>query len=156
MATDAEICAQLMAVAEAAYVTTVDGEGFPETRAMFNLRRTADYPALSALFRQHTEDLLVYLATNTSSRKVGHMQRDRKASIYYCQPAEVRGLNLVGFLEVVHDQAIKSHLWQEGWERYYPQGPSDPDYAVLRMRPLSARYYHKLQVIELHFAPSNA
>ena len=145
-----------MAAAEAAYVATVDGDGFPQTRAMFNLRRTADYPALSDLFKQHTEDLLTYFTTNLSSRKVVHLRAEPKASAYYCQPEERRGLNLVGILEVLDDMDVKTRLWQEGWERYYPQGPSDPDYAVLRLRPLSARYYHRLQVIEFNFPPSNA
>ena len=55
----------LMATAEAAYVTTIDPDGFPQTRAMFNLRRKEQFPGLAALFKDHQDDFLVYFTTNT-------------------------------------------------------------------------------------------
>lgn len=148
------LCAELLQTAEAAYVTTIDAHGFPETRAMFNLRRAVEYPALITLFKQHDDDLLVYFTTNTSSRKIAQLRANRKASVYYSQPEQRKGLNLTGLLEIVDDMNLKNVLWQEGWERYYPQGPTDPDYTVLRMRPQSARYYHRLQIFEMDFPPS--
>jgi general stress protein 26 len=148
---DLALCADLMTRAEAAYVTTVDEDGFPQTRAMFNLRRQAQFPVLEALFREHAANLLTFFTTNTSSRKVAQLAANAKAAVYYAEPAEFRGLNLVGWLDIVTDDEIKHRLWQPGWERYYPGGPTDPDYAVLRMRPMSARYYHRLQVIEVEF-----
>ncbi len=32
-------------------------------------------------------------------------------------------------------------LWQDGDERYYPQGVTDPDYCVLRFVIHEGRYY---------------
>lgn len=153
MPADLALFVDLMTRAEAAYVTTVDEDGFPQTRAMFNLRRRAQFPSLEAMFAEHAEDLLTYFTTNTSSRKVAQLAANAKAAVYYAEPAEFRGLNLVGRLDIVTDNEIKRRLWQPGWERYYPEGPTDPDYAVLRMRLLSARYYHRLQVIAVEFVP---
>ena len=41
---------ELMEIAEAAYVSTIDPNGFPQTRAMFNLRRKSQFPGLVRLF----------------------------------------------------------------------------------------------------------
>jgi general stress protein 26 len=51
---------------------------------------------------------------------------------------------LAGRIEMVTDPSLKEAIWQEGWERYYPQGREDPDYAVLSMYPERAEYYHRL------------
>jgi len=42
---------------------------------------------------------------------------------------------LAGTLAIVDDSALRHALWSEGWERYYPQGPDDPDHSVLAMMP---------------------
>lgn len=46
---------------------------------------------------------------------------------------------LAGDIEIVDDQKIKHALWNEGWEKYYPNGPDDPDYSVLRLFPKNVR-----------------
>jgi general stress protein 26 len=40
-----------------------------------------------------------------------------------------------GDLEIVDDSGLRHAVWNEGWEKYYPQGPDDPDHTVLRMYP---------------------
>ena len=50
---------------------------------------------------------------------------------------------LSGKIEIETDLEIKRQIWQDGWERYYPQGPTDPDYTVLRLRPLLARGWYQ-------------
>jgi pyridoxamine 5'-phosphate oxidase len=42
---------------------------------------------------------------------------------------------LAGDIEIVDDSEVRSALWNDGWERYYPQGPDDPDHTVLRLYP---------------------
>jgi general stress protein 26 len=135
---------ELMETAEAAYVTTIDPDGFPQTRAMFNLRRKEQFPGLAALFKAHQDDFLVYFTTNTSSPKIDHIKMNPKVSIYYCKPGEFRGLMLSGEMEFVTDRAEKEKVWQKGWEMYYPGGVHDPDHTVLRLRPMASKYYHQL------------
>lgn len=139
-----KLSVELMEIAEAAYVTTIDPDGFPQTRAMFNLRRKEQFPGLAALFKDHQDDFLVYFTTNTSSPKIAHIKKNPKVSIYYCKPGEFRGLMLSGEMETVMDRAEKEKVWQKGWEMYYPGGVNDPDHAVLRLRPIAAKYYHQL------------
>ncbi len=134
----------LLEAAEAAIVTTIDPDGFPQTRAMFNLRRTTQFPGLAGLFYDHQDDFLVYFTTNTSSSKIAHIIKNPKVSVYYCMPADFRGLMLSGKMEIVTDRVEKERVWQEGWKLYYPGGVNDPDHTVLRLRPMTAKYYHQL------------
>ncbi len=142
---------ELMEIAEAAYVTTIDPNGFPHTRAMFNLRRQEQFPELFDLFKKHGDDFLIYFTTNTSSGKIAHIKKNPKISVYYCKPNEWRGLMLGGEVEIVTDKAIKEAIWQKGWEMYYPGGPHDPDHTVLCLHPVFARYYHQLNFANFSF-----
>ena len=135
---------ELMDRVKAAYLSTVDSGGFPNTRAMLNLRNTALYPGLKTLFRKHSKDLAVYFSTNTSSIKVKQALDNDRASVYYCDPEDWRGLLLIGQLEQVKSPAEKKAIWQKGWEMYYKKGSDDPDYAIFKLVPRSVRYYHQL------------
>lgn len=142
---------ELIENAEAAYLTTVDNAGFPQTRAMLNLRNAAQYPALTNLFRKHRHDCAVYFTTNASSPKMEQIGHNRAVSVYYCKPGEWRGLMLGGMMEIVTDPGVKRALWQEGWQMYYPGGHDDPDYAILRLSPMVAKYYHQLNYFTFDF-----
>ena len=134
----------LLETAEAAIVTTIDAAGFPQTRAMFNLRRPEQFPGLAGVCKDKVNSFAVYFTTNTSSPKVREIKANPKVSVYYCKPGEFRGLMLSGEMEIVTDPAEKEKVWQKGWEMYYPGGVHDPDHTVLRLRPRTAKYYHAL------------
>lgn len=143
---------KLVEQAEAAYLTTIDDNGFPQTRAMLNLRRKVQYPGLVDFFEKRRNDFLIYFTTNTSSSKIKQIKENPRVSVYYCKPDEWRGLMLGGEIEIITDREIKKALWQEGWEVYYPRGINDPDYAVLCLEPQVARYYHQLNSVQFGFA----
>ena len=107
---------ELMEVAEAAFFTTIDSDGFPHTRAVFNLRRKTQFPKLHKLYDDHVDDSMVYFSTNTSSSKISHIKENPKVGVYYCKPNEFRGLMLGGIIEVVTDSDQKEAIWQDGWE----------------------------------------
>jgi len=129
----------LMEKAEAAYLTTIDGNGFPQVRAMLNLRNRKRWPALAGIFDGHQHDLLMYFSTNTSAAKVAHIKANPKVSVYFCDPAQFHGLMLAGIVEIITDQRLKRQIWQDGWEVYYPGGVTDPDYTLLRLLPTLAK-----------------
>lgn len=142
------LAADLLARAEAAIVTTL-ANGRPQTRAMFNLRRREQFPGLVPFFAEHGNGYAIYLTTNTSSPKVAEVRANPAASIYFAMPQEFLGLMLGGDLEIVTDHALREALWQPGWDRYYPQGPHDPDHTLLRLQPTEAKLYHQLQFARL-------
>ena len=143
---------ELLETAEAAILTTIDSGGFPQTRAMFNLRRKEQFPGLVGLFKKHRDDFLVYFTTNTSSPKTAQIKVNPRVSVYYHKPAEFRGLMLSGEMEIA-DSTVKESIWQPGWEMYYPGGVHDPDHTVLRLNPVVAKYYHQLQFFHFNLRP---
>ena len=139
---------ELMRESEVCCLTTIDEMGYPRTRAMLNLRNAAMFPELKSFFSK-IDDYTLFFTTNTSSRKVGQLQQNSRASAFFSIPAQWQGLMAGGCLELVEDRELKNSLWQEGWTMYYPEGPLDPDYAVLRMRPDKICLYYQLDNFEM-------
>ena len=136
-------CLKLMETADAAYLSTIDSDGFPQTRVMGNLRNTKQYPGLKSMFSEHSEDFLIYLTTSASSGKMAQMRANPKVSVYFCNPSEFLGLMLGGKIDVVEDGELKKQLWQDGWEVYWPGGADGPEFTVLRLLPDLAKGWHK-------------
>ena len=111
-----------------AYIGSVDGEGFPNVKAMLPPR--------------NREGLSVfYFTTNTSSRRVAQYRENPKACVYFCDKRFFRGVQLLGTAEVLEDDETKREIWREGDTMYYPGGVTDPDYCVLRFTVTRGRYY---------------
>jgi len=131
-------CRALMERVPVAFMSTLDEGGFPQTRSVFNLRNREQFASLGPLHARLPRDMMAYVGTNTSSRKVRHVRRDPRVCLYYCEQEAFRGLLLTGTAGFVDDPAIKHALWQPGWEMYYPRGVGDPDFTVLEIMPRSA------------------
>ena len=131
-------CLELMETSEAAYLSTLDASGAPQIRAVSNLRRKTEFPALAPLFAEHRDDFLVYIATSTSSNKARQIRANPAVSIYYCRPSEFHGVLLEGQAEVTDDPEVRRALFQPAWRQFWTGGPEDPDYIVLRIRPRRA------------------
>lgn len=137
----------LLESAEAAFVSTVDGEGWPQTRAMFNLRNRRQFPDFAPLFEGG--GFAVLFTTNTASPKVAAIRVNPKVAVYYCQAGDFQGLTLGGEMEIVSDPELRERLWRPQWEMYYPGGRDDPDHTILRLRPKLVRWYHRLRTVVL-------
>ena len=135
---------KLMEESKAAYLTTIDSDGFPITRAMFNLRNKEQFPEFSKLFQNQQNKFTIFISTNTSSSKVAHLSKNPKMCVYFCDSEDFKGFMLGGLVEIVDDIELKRKIWLDWWTRYYPEGVEDPDYTLLRLEPKNARYYHKL------------
>ena len=138
---------KLMEESKAAILTTIDADGFPITRAMFNLRNKEQFPEFSEFFKSQQSQFTIYISTNTSSSKVAHLSKNPKMSVYYCDPEDFKGFMLGGSVEIVDDIKVKKKIWLDWWTRYYPEGLEDPDYTLLRMEPTNARFYYKLNQV---------
>lgn len=116
--------------AKTAYVSSVDSNGYPNTKAMLSLQR-------DGLFTH-------YFSTNLSSRRVQQFQNNPKACVYFCDEANFKGLLMVGEMQVMTDEKHKTMLWREGFELYYPNGIATEDYCVFKFTAYRANYYHGL------------
>ncbi|MFW9845927.1 MAG: pyridoxamine 5'-phosphate oxidase family protein [Candidatus Thorarchaeota archaeon] len=144
-----QICIRLLDEAWPAYLTTVDRNGFPQTRAMFNLRNKEKFPKLESFFSGQGDQFYIIFSTNTSSTKIQDIKSNPKASAYYCLPDESRGVMLGGTIEIVADVGVKQAIWHEGWERYYPSGYDDPDHTILRFHGEMAKGWNQSKTFRI-------
>ena len=111
-----------------AYISSVDENGFPNTKAMLAPRKREGIKTF-------------YFTTNTSSMRVSQYRGNPKACIYFCDRRFFRGVMLTGTMEVLEDSESKEMIWQKGDTIYYSQGVTDPDYCVLRFNACKGRFY---------------
>jgi general stress protein 26 len=110
------------------YISSVDEQGFPCTKAM-----------LSPRVREGIK--VFYFTTNTFSLRVAHYKANPKASIYWCDTHGFKGMMLRGTMEVLTDAWSKEMIWRDGDTQYYPGGVTDPNYCVLKFTATDGRFY---------------
>jgi general stress protein 26 len=109
-------------------ISSVDGDGFPNTKAMLPPRKREGVRTF-------------FFTTNTSSMRVSQYRENPRACIYFFDKRSFRGVMLKGMIEVLEDATNKEMIWQEGDTMYYPKGVTDPDYCVLKFTAQTGRYY---------------
>ncbi len=111
-----------------AFIGSVDGDGFPNMKAMLPPRKREGIKTF-------------YFTTNTSSMRVSQYRANPKACVYFCDRRFFRGVMLIGTAEVLEDSGSREMIWREGDTMYYPEGVTDPDYCVLRFTVDKGRFY---------------
>lgn len=111
-----------------AYISSIDEDGFPNTKAM-----------LAPRVREGIKTF--YFTTNTSSMRVQQYLKNKQACIYFSDKRFFRGVMLLGEMEVLQEDTYKEMIWEEKDTMYYPQGVHDPDYCVLRFTAHKGRFY---------------
>lgn len=137
----------LMSLIEAArsvYLSTLDAEGYPSTRAMLNLRNKKLYPHLHNLYQKEKNPFTIYLTTNTSSLKMKELSANNKVCLYFCDDSNYRGITLQGHTEVITDKDFKQFTWIKAWEEYYPEGANSEDFTLLRFTPDKLKSYGEM------------
>jgi general stress protein 26 len=122
---------ELIGKLEFGHMTTVDGDGFPRTRAMED--------------HNPYEGFTLWFATNAGTRKVAEIWANPRGSVYYdLAPQGEKGyINILGTWEVRDDEEGRNFLWREEWEAYWPEGPAAESYTPLKLTPGSIEYYNE-------------
>ena len=123
-----ELIAQMADKLPIAYISSVDQDGFPWTKAMLKPRKREGIKTF-------------YFTTNTFSIRVAQYKANPKASIYFCDAEGFKGMMLRGSMEVLTDAASKEMIWRDGDTEYYPGGVTDPNYCVLKFTAIDGRFY---------------
>ena len=100
---------ELMETSKAAYLTTIDNEGFPITRAIFNLKNKEQFPEFSRFFQKQSDEFLIFISTNTSSSKTVHIKKNPAICVYYCDSfskKDFRFYEVISFFHRVHIHLI--------------------------------------------------
>ena len=122
-----------------AFISSVDEQGYPVTRAM--------------LAPREIDGNDIYFSTNTSSKKVKQYQKYDKACVYFYERGRFKyqGVTIKGTMEVCTDQPTKEKIWRFGDRLFYKQGVTDPDYCVLKFTAQEAEYYCDFKIENIKF-----
>ena len=148
METPRPVLPPLVFSAPFAVLSTLDADGYPDARAMLNLRNERLYPHLADLYRQDENPMAVYLTTNTSSEKSAQIAACPRACLYFFDGDGYAGVSLRGKVQIVADREFKRRAWAPGWEEYYPGGADSQDFTMLRFVPERIKSYADLSVVK--------
>lgn len=118
-------------------LSTVDENGYPQSRAMANLRQAG------AVEGNPFQDDSLDTAFGTSAwrTKIEQIKKNPKASVYLLDAKTYQAALVLGTIEIVTDPEVKKTYWSKAFSTIYPQGPASPDYTVLRFKAQSFRIF---------------
>ena len=122
----------LIEKAEVTIISSVDENGFPNTKAMLPPREVNGIKEF-------------YFSTNTSSLRVAQYKSNNKACLYFYNKHFFQGVMVIGEIQVLQDQETKVRIWRDGDDLYYPKGINDPDYCVLKFIGHKIRTYQNFK-----------
>ena len=85
---------------------------------------------------RHDGIATLWMTTLLSSEKVKHLRKEPKAGICYVHEAD--SVTLTGTAEIIDDMENRHAFWKDFMVHYFPKGPDDPDYCILRFEAAEA------------------
>ena len=119
--------AELIRGIKVAMLTTVAEDGSLRSRPMAT--QEADF------------DGTLWFVTRAGAPKVGEVERDERVCVSYSSPDDQRYVSVSGTARLVRDRAKVRELWCPAHKEWFPQGPDDPELALLRVEPERAQYW---------------
>ncbi|TGY69263.1 general stress protein [Phocaeicola sartorii] len=108
--------AQVLERCEDLVLASVDGDGFPRPVPMCKIH--------SAGINE------IWVSTGADSVKFAQFMNNPKAGLCYFEKG--RSMVMTGLVKIVTDDKKRKELWEEWMYRHYPQGPTDPNFVLLR------------------------
>ncbi|MCL2550109.1 MAG: pyridoxamine 5'-phosphate oxidase family protein [Methanimicrococcus sp.] len=128
MRNPAETIGNLIDKQSVSFISSVDDDGFPNTKAM-----------LAPCKREGIKSFFWH--TNSPSLRIKHYRANPKACVYFYDKRFFRGVMLKGTMDVLDDDKIKKELWKDEYSIYYRDGRDGGDFIILRFTAETGRYY---------------
>ena len=79
--------------------------------------------------------------TSYDSAKVHEIERDQHVNLAYANPSDEVYVSVSGVARTVRDRAKINELWSPIHKAWFPNGPDDPNIALLRVDVDKAEYW---------------
>jgi len=110
-----------------AMLTTVDHDGTLRSRPMGT--------------QQIDADGILWFFTSAASHKVDEMQDHHEVNASYADDGDNRYVSIAGTATISRDRQKIHELWSPMHKAWFPDGPDDPDIALIRVDVHSAEYW---------------
>lgn len=112
--------------------------------AMFTTRHEADHLHSRPMTTQNTgidADSSLWFFMSRSGDPVADLAADGRVNVSYADPGDDSYVSVSGTAAVVEDVEKKKQLWSKMAEAWFPQGPTDPDLALVQVKIIHANYW---------------
>lgn len=117
----------LVAEARIAMMATLGADGHWHSRPMATAKEPFD------------GDL--WFLTDVRSEKVEDLNRNREVLLAYSDEDKQNYVSITGHAVTIRDQDMIDELWSEPARLWFPDGPSDPNVALIRVSLNTAEYW---------------
>jgi general stress protein 26 len=90
---------------------------------------------------QTSFDGILWFITFRNSLKLVEISNNPNVMVSYAKPSDFEYVSLSGKARVVEDSQKLNELWTEGLRVWFPNGPSDPEIAILAVDAERATYW---------------
>jgi general stress protein 26 len=87
------------------------------------------------------EDANLWFFMSRASDSVADIAAEPSVNVSYADPGDDSYVSVSGTASVVEDMAKKQQLWSKFAEAWFPEGVSDPDLALVRVRITHANFW---------------
>lgn len=91
--------------------------------------------------RDEQNDDALWFFVSRSSEACSEAQADELVSLAFADPGSDRYVGVAGVASLVEDASQKRRLWSKVNDAWFPNGPDDPDVALLRVQIQQAEYW---------------
>jgi general stress protein 26 len=109
---------------------TTNDDGTFRSRPMWNKAHKSDIAAGT-----------LYFFTKKSDAKVSEITDDRDLNCAFSDPSGDRYVSVSGHARVTTDNALAERLWDPTLKSWFPDGPTSPEVAILRVDIDAAEYW---------------
>ncbi len=110
-----------------ATLTTVAEDGTPHNRPMAT--------------QEADSEGNLWFFTDANAPKVGEIRRHSKTSVSYISTSDNRYVSAYGNAQLVQDRQKIKDLWQPILKAWFPNGPDDPNLALIKINVTDAEYW---------------
>jgi general stress protein 26/nucleoside-triphosphatase THEP1 len=98
------------------------------------------FPASRPMTLVDRNEGTLWFATSRGSRKVAHIEANPSVTVLFVDTTSFNYASLYGRARLVDDPEREAAVWRDDWRDDWPEGPSDPDYVLLRVDVTRGQY----------------
>jgi len=95
------------------------------------------------------DDLTIWFGASPRSRKIREIRQDNRVTVTFEYAEEAAYATLLGEAAIKNNIEIRRRYWRESFSAFWPEGPGDDDYILIRFSP----YRIEVMDIDLGVAP---